>query len=188
MNEQQQQKIESAVKDILTAVGEDPTREGLIETPKRVAKMYAEVFSSLNREFTNYKVFNSDVQDNGTVIVRDIPFYSMCEHHLLPFFGRVTVAYVPRDGKIIGLSKIPRLVDFVASRPSVQENVTHQIGVQLDEILHPKGIAVIADARHMCMEMRGVKKQAGSTKTTYYRGVFKDPTAKRELLDEIRLS
>ncbi|WP_255552563.1 GTP cyclohydrolase I FolE [Lactobacillus sp. Sy-1] len=188
MNEENQKIIESAVRAILKAVGDDPAREGLVETPKRVAKMYAEVFSSLNQEFTNYKVFNSDVEDNGTVIVRDIPFYSMCEHHLLPFFGKVTVAYVPNDGKIIGLSKIPRLVDFVASRPSVQENITHQIGVQLDAILHPKGVAVIADARHMCMEMRGVKKQAGSTRTTYYRGVFKDSTTKRELLDEIRLS
>ncbi|MEJ6400472.1 GTP cyclohydrolase I FolE [Nicoliella lavandulae] len=188
MNEENQKIIEDSVKNILRAVGEDPEREGLLETPKRVAKMYGEVFSSLNNKFTNYKVFNSDVEDNGTVIVKDIPFYSMCEHHLLPFFGKVTVAYVPKDGKIIGLSKIPRLVDFVASRPSVQENVTHQIGVELDRILHPQGIAVIADARHMCMEMRGVKKQAGSTRTTYYRGVFKDPVNKRELLDEIRLS
>ncbi|MHA8110974.1 GTP cyclohydrolase I FolE [Lactobacillaceae bacterium Melli_B4] len=188
MNEKNQKIIEASIRNILLAVGEDPDREGLVETPSRVAKMYAEVFSSLNHEFDNYKVFNSEVKDNGTVIVKDIPFYSMCEHHLLPFFGKVTVAYVPNDGKIIGLSKIPRLVDFVASKPSVQENITHQIGIQLDEILHPKGVAVIAEARHMCMEMRGVKKEAGSTKTTYYRGVFNDPANKQELLAEIRLS
>lgn len=168
-------RIEKAVQEILEAIGDDPTREGLVETPARVAKMYSEVFASLDetKEFDDYKVFHVD-EDPGMVMVQQIPFYSMCEHHLLPFFGTANVAYVPRNGKIIGLSKIPRLVDFVAKRPGVQERITTQIGDQMQRILQPKGIAVSLSARHMCMEMRGISKSGLFTYTSKFTGVFRD--------------
>ncbi|MCH4009578.1 GTP cyclohydrolase I FolE [Companilactobacillus sp.] len=188
MSPENKQIIEDSVKNILKAVGDDPNREGLIETPARVARMYAEVFSSLDqKEFTDSKVFHTtDLVNGENVIVKDIPFYSMCEHHLLPFFGTVTVGYEPKDGKIIGLSKIPRLVDFVARKPSVQENITSQIGTKLNELLSPQGVAVIVTARHMCVEMRGVQKTNSQTTTTFYSGVFRDKDKKMEFLQEVK--
>lgn len=182
MNEE---KIEQSVKDFLEAIGEDPNREGLVETPKRVAKAYAEIFAGLNAtrdQFTDYKIFHVE-EDPGMVMVQQIPFYSMCEHHLLPFFGTANVAYVPSDGKVIGISKIPRLVDFVAKRPGMQEKVTTQIVDQLGEILDPKGIAVSVSARHMCMEMRGISKSGLYTYTSKLTGVFQtDNDLKQEFL------
>ena len=135
-----QEKIKHAVSELLEAFGEDPQREGLKETPQRVAKMYAEIFASLNHQpedFSNYKTFHVDDQPE-MVLIQQIPFYSMCEHHLLPFFGNVSVAYVPRDGKVIGLSKIPRLVDFVAKKPGMQERLTTELANELQRILNPK--------------------------------------------------
>lgn len=184
-----QLKVEQAVHDLLVALGEDPDREGLKETPQRVAKMYAEIFASLGHqpeEFTNYKVFHVDEQPE-MVLVQQIPFYSMCEHHLLPFFGHANVAYVPRDGKVIGLSKIPRLVDFVTKQPGMQERVTTDLVNQLQRILNPTGIAVTISARHMCMEMRGINKAGQFTYTDKYTGIFKENVDLRhEFLEQTR--
>lgn len=177
-----QEKIKHAVSELLEAFGEDPQREGLKETPQRVAKMYAEIFASLNHQpedFSNYKTFHVDDQPE-MVLIQQIPFYSMCEHHLLPFFGNVSVAYVPRDGKVIGLSKIPRLVDFVAKKPGMQERLTTELANELQQILNPKGIAIKVAARHMCMEMRGINKAGQFTYTSKFTGEFKDDLALRK--------
>lgn len=178
-----QEKIQNAVKMILEAIGEDPKREGLQETPARVAKMYGEVFASVTApEFDNYKVFPVD-ETTEMVLLKDIPFYSMCEHHLLPFYGTVDVAYVPGDNHVIGLSKIPRLVDYCAKRPNVQERMTVNIARELTRILDPRGVAVSISARHMCVEMRGVEKPGVMTDTSYYLGSFTDDKElKREFL------
>ncbi|KRL01204.1 GTP cyclohydrolase I FolE [Liquorilactobacillus capillatus] len=166
--------IERAITTLLVAIGDDPKREGIVETPKRVAKMYQEIFASQSQDdFQDYKVFKTPKKDNAQmVLVKDIPFYSMCEHHMLPFFGKVHVAYIPQNGKIIGLSKIPRLVDFVSRRLSLQEKITSDIAETLTKILNPAGVAVMAEARHMCVEMRGVKKSSSLTRTTYFTGDF----------------
>ncbi|RZI48179.1 GTP cyclohydrolase I FolE [Lactococcus kimchii] len=180
--------MESAVKEILFAVGENPQREGLLETPQRVAKMYEEILSSQRlSQFEEYKLFEIDpTKTDSTVLIKDIPFYSMCEHHMLPFFGKAHVAYIPQEGRIIGLSKIPRLVDYVSRKLSVQENVTHDIADILTEILNPKGVAVLVEGRHMCVEMRGVKKLSSLTKTSYFLGEFKENSEKRmEFLESL---
>lgn len=167
-------KIKEAVENLLEAIGEDPKREGLVETPARVAKAYTEMFAGLNHhpeDFTDYKIFHVD-DDPEMVIVQEIPFYSVCEHHLLPFFGSVNVAYVPRNGKVIGISKIPRLVEFASKRPGMQEKVTAQIAADLTNILNPEGVAVSINARHMCMEMRGINKSNLFTFTSKFTGKF----------------
>ncbi len=174
-------KIEKAVSDLLEGIGEDPQREGLVETPKRVAKAYAELFAGLNHQatdFTDYKIFHVD-EEPEMVLVQKIPFYSVCEHHLLPFFGNVNVAYVPKDGKVIGISKIPRLVDFVVKRPGMQEKVTTQISTELANILDPQGVAVTVSARHLCMEMRGINQSNLFSYTSKMTGVFKTDQALR---------
>lgn len=183
INEENQNKIETAVRMILEAVGDDPDRDGLKETPARVARMYQEVFSSLNAPaFDNYKLFPVDETTN-MVLIKDIPFYSMCEHHLLPFFGVAHVAYVPNHKQVMGLSKIPRLIDYCAKRPNVQERLTVNIAKELERILDPLGVAVAVSARHMCMEMRGVEKTGSHTETSYYTGAFNtDTTLKSEFL------
>lgn len=174
MEQDKQWQIEEAVKTILTAIGEDVNRDGLKETPKRVAKMYAEVFSSVQeKEFTNYKVFPS-LNEDDMVLVKDIEFYSMCEHHLLPFFGKAHVAYIPSDNKVLGLSKVARMVEFCAKRPNVQEDLTIQIANLINEKVKTKGVAVSIEAEHMCMAMRGVKARGSVTKTFHYQGVFKE--------------
>lgn len=166
--------IEDAVKQILEAIGENPEREGLKNTPKRVAKMYGEVFGSLTGpEFDDYALFDSRNEDD-MVLVKDIQFYSMCEHHLLPFFGKAHVAYIPDGNKVLGLSKLPRLVEYCAKRPSVQEDLTIMIAEQLVKHVPVKGVAVSIEAEHMCMTMRGVKSPHSSTKTFHYTGVFKE--------------
>lgn len=180
-----QKAVEQAVKQLLIAIGDDPQRPGLVETPQRVAKMYGEIASSLGRQpedVTNYKVFQ--VEDTPRmVMVEHIPFYSLCEHHLLPFFGEANVAYVPRDGKVIGLSKIPRLVDFAARRPGMQERVTTDIVKELQRLLNPRGIAVTITARHLCMEMRGINKRGQDTYTSRFTGLFNDDDGlRREFL------
>lgn len=181
-----QEKIEKAVRMILEAVGEDPDRPGLVETPARVARSYGEIFSSLNAPaFDNYKLFPVE-ETTEMVLIKDIPFYSMCEHHLLPFFGTVQVAYVPDHKRVMGLSKIPRLIDYCAKRPNVQERLTVNIAKELNRILDPKGVAVSISARHMCMEMRGVEKTGSQTESSYYTGNFKtDTVLKQEFLQRI---
>lgn len=167
-------RIEAAVHDILQAVGEDPQREGLQRTPQRVAKAYDELLSGYRvdpAKLINEAVFNVEYDD--MVIVRDIEFYSLCEHHMLPFIGRAHVAYIS-NGKVIGLSKIPRIVDMFARRLQVQERMTHQIAQFIDEVLQPRGVAVVVDGVHMCAMMRGVKKSQSSMTTSAMLGVFRD--------------
>ena len=178
--------IESAVQAVIKAVGEDPGREGLINTPNRVSRMYAELLSgyAANPE----KIINGalfDINYDEMVLVRDIEFYSLCEHHMLPFLGRAHVAYLPK-GKIIGLSKIPRLVDMYARRLQVQERMTRQIADLLQETLEPQGVAVVVEAVHLCSMMRGVKKHDARMTTSAMHGAFRANLATRqEFLENI---
>ncbi|GHP12811.1 bifunctional protein FolKE [Lentilactobacillus fungorum] len=184
-----QDPVAESVKTILTAIGDDPTRSGLVETPDRVSRMYQEIFSSIGLEdFTDYKLFHSaDLDQSKMVMMKQIPFYSMCEHHMMPFWGTVSVAYLPNNGTIIGLSKIPRLVDFVSHKLTLQEALTDEISDQLNKILTPKGVAVVVDARHMCVEMRGVKKTGSTTRTVRFSGKFSDSVAyQNEFLSALR--
>ena len=184
------ENIENAVREILINIGEDINREGLIETPKRVAKMYEEILSTKNiNDFDNYKLFEVDLDNSQEMIlIKDIPFFSMCEHHMLPFLGKVHVAYIPRENKVIGLSKIPRLVEFVSRKLSVQEEITVNVAKKLIEILNPLGVAVVVEARHMCIEMRGINKVGSVTRTSFYSGEFKENSdRKKEFLDGIKV-
>jgi GTP cyclohydrolase I len=178
--------VEQAVKQLLVAVGEDPNREGLLKTPDRVARMYLELLAGYQEDpiaLVNDAVF--DVSYDEMVLVRDIEFYSLCEHHLLPFIGRAHVAYLPK-GRIIGLSKIPRVVDMFAHRLQVQERMTRQIAEFLDELLHPMGVAVVVEGLHLCATMRGVKKHDARMTTSSMFGQFRKSIATRqEFLDNI---
>ncbi|PWI59049.1 GTP cyclohydrolase I FolE [Sulfoacidibacillus thermotolerans] len=179
-----QQKIETAVKMILEAIGEDPNREGLLETPARVARMYSEVFSGLHQDPREQlmTIFNED--HNEVVLVKDITFYSMCEHHLVPFFGHAHVAYIPQGARITGLSKLARLVETAARRPQLQERLTATIADALVDRLDPAGVAVMVEAEHLCMAMRGVNKPGTKTLTTAVRGIlFTDPLKRKEVFD-----
>jgi GTP cyclohydrolase I len=182
------QALEKLVESMLTQIGEDPTREGLVRTPHRVAKAMDFLTAGYRQsieEAINGAVFESDNKE--IVLVRDIDFYSMCEHHMLPFFGRAHVAYLP-DGKIIGLSKLARIVDHFARRLQVQERLTSQVAACLDEVLQPKGVAVILRAQHLCMMMRGVEKQNSEAITSEMLGVFRDnPITRSELLSLVDL-
>ena len=180
------EKIERAVRDILEAIGEDPDREGLKETPNRVARMYEEVFSGLTEDAHDHlKLFNESGNDE-MVVVRDIPLYSMCEHHLLPFVGKAHIAYIPADGRIIGLSKLARIVNVYAKRPQVQERLTVQIRDCIQETLNPLGVAVVIEAAHMCMQIRGVQKQNSVTTTSAFTGAFlKDVRTRSEFMNLI---
>jgi GTP cyclohydrolase I len=175
------------VEKLLKSIGEDPTREGLLRTPERVAKSFDELTQGSHQNLEDVVgkgVFNEDCSE--MVIVKDIEFYSLCEHHMLPFYGRVHVAYIP-DGRIIGLSKIPRIVDMFARRLQVQERMTSQIAEAIQEVLQPKGVGVVADAAHLCMMMRGVQKQNSSTMTSCLVGSFRsDPRTRSEFLDLVR--
>ena len=173
-------KIQSAVHDILAAIGEDPGRDGLLDTPARVARMYAEISGGLQEDPRDHlrKVF--DVDHDEMIMVRDIPVYSMCEHHLLPFYGTAHVAYIPRaGGKITGLSKIARMVDGYARRPQVQERLTRQMADAMRDVLDPEGVLAVVEAEHMCMSMRGVRKPGSSTVTSAVHGSFRDSVASR---------
>lgn len=173
------EKIERNVKSILKELGENTEREGLLRTPHRVAKAYEFLTQGYKKDIkklVNGAIFEEKYDE--MVIVKDIDFYSMCEHHLLPFYGKVHIAYVP-DGKIIGLSKLPRIVDVFARRLQVQERLTQEIADTLDDILKPKGIAVVAEGYHMCMMMRGVEKQNSITTTSAVHGLFKDDARTR---------
>ncbi len=180
-------KIEEGVRLILEGVGEDPNREGLLETPARVARMYEEVLGGLEEDPARHFDVTFDEGHEEIVLVGDIPFYSMCEHHLAPFFGKAHVAYVPgADGRICGISKLARLVDGFAKRPQVQERLTGQVADTLMEELHPAGVIVVMEAEHMCMSMRGVKKPGSKTTTRAVRGCFEtDPAARAEALSLI---
>ena len=173
-------KIEEGVRLILEGIGEDPEREGLLETPARVARMYEEVFAGLTEDPARHFETTFDEHHEGMVLVRDIPFYSMCEHHLVPFFGKAHVAYSPAaDGRVCGLSKLARLVEAFARRPQVQERLTTQIADTLIEQLDPQGVIVVMEAEHMCMSMRGVKKPGSKTITSAVRGAFEKSQATR---------
>lgn len=173
-------RIERAVREILEAVGEDPDREGLQETPSRVARMYEEIFSGLNSDPKEHlKIFNEGGRHEELVLVKDIPLYSVCEHHLLPFIGRAHIAYIPKDGRIIGLSKFARIVDCFARRPQVQERLTAQIADFLYEELEPLGVAVFIEAEHLCMTMRGARAAGSSTQTSALRGCMRSDAKTR---------
>jgi GTP cyclohydrolase I len=171
-------RIEKAVREILAAVGEDPDREGLLETPGRVARMYAEMFSGLHEDASAHlrKVFTEKYDE--VVLVKDIHFCSMCEHHLLPFVGKAHIGYLP-DGKVVGLSKLARVVESVGRRPQVQERMTEQIADLVGNHLSAKGVAVVIEASHSCMTIRGIRKPGSSCITSAMRGIFRDNLASR---------
>jgi len=176
-----QPRIEAAVREILAAIGEDPERDGLLKTPARVARMYAEICGGLHRNPDEHLQTTFEAEHDEMVMVRDIPMYSLCEHHLAPFIGKAHVAYIPgNDGRVIGLSKFARLVDGYARRPQVQERLTSQIADAMQNSLDPKGVMVVIEAEHLCMSMRGVKQAGSTTVTSAVRGLFRTNVATRE--------
>jgi GTP cyclohydrolase I len=175
-----QERIAAAVREILFAIGEDPDRDGLLETPNRVARMYAEICAGLHQEPSEHLATMFEADHDEMVMVRDIPMYSLCEHHLIPFIGKAHVAYIPnRSGNVIGLSKVARLVDGFAKRPQVQERLTRQVADALEEHLQPRGVLVVMEAEHLCMSMRGVRKAGSSTVTSSVTGIFRANVATR---------
>jgi GTP cyclohydrolase I len=181
-----QKKIEKAIKEILSAIGEDVNREGLKDTPKRVAAMYIDLFSGLHKDPAKELTLFKQGEHEEMVMVKDIPFYSICEHHLVPFVGKAHVVYIPTKGKITGLSKLIRVVEAFAKRPQVQERLTGDIADCLMNKLKPRGVLVVIEAEHLCMSMRGVKKPGTLAVTSAVRGVFqKDAKARSEALSLI---
>ena len=180
LKETNKEKIESAVREILTAIGENPDRTGLLLTPNRVYKMYEEIFSGVNKDPKDEITITYTENHDEVILVRDIYFYSICEHHLVPFFGNAHVAYLPKGGVITGLSKLARVVEVAAKRPQLQERMTSQIADALMEKLNPYGVAVVIEAEHLCMSMRGIKKPGSKTVTSVLRGVFKTNQATRQ--------
>lgn len=172
-------KIEKAVRMILEAIGEDPDREGLQDTPKRVAKFYREAFSGLHEDPSRNLITQFTENHEEMVIVKDIPIYSMCEHHLLPFVGKAHVAYIPKHGKVTGLSKLARVIEDYARRPQLQERLTSQIADTIQEVLDARGVLVVIEAEHMCMTIRGIKKPGSQTITSAVRGIFQKNAATR---------
>lgn len=180
-----QKEFEQAVTKILELVGEDPNREGLVKTPSRVAKAFEFMTQGYKQnpvEVLNEALFETD--NDQMVLIKDIEFYSMCEHHLLPIIGRAHVAYIP-DGKVVGLSKIPRMVDVFARRFQLQEQLTEQIADAINDVIAPKGVGVVVQARHMCIEMRGVQKTHSATTTSALRGMFLRSDTRKEFFDII---
>lgn len=167
------ERLAAAVKELLIAVGEDPEREGLVETPDRVARMYEEIFSGLSDDPKRHIKIFTDVDNDEMVIVRDIPLYSVCEHHLLPFIGKAHIAYIPKNGRILGLSKLARIVDCFAKRPQIQERLTASIADFIMEELDPLGVAVVINAEHLCMTMRGIRAAGSYTQTSALRGIMR---------------
>ena len=173
-----QERVAKAVREILEAIGEDPDRDGLVDTPERVARMYAEVLSGIDQNPSIELTFEANHDE--MVMVHDIPVYSLCEHHMVPFVGRAHVAYIPsEDGRITGLSKLPRLVQGFARRLQVQERLTAQIADELERSLQPRGVFVVVEAEHLCMSMRGVRTPGTTTTTSAMRGQFRDSVATR---------
>jgi GTP cyclohydrolase I len=171
-----QREVEDAVRTLILWAGDDPSREGLAETPARVAKAFKELYKGYDEDPHDVldRVFEEVEGYQDMVLVRDIPFYSHCEHHMVPFVGKAHIGYYPSKG-VVGLSKLARIVDLYARRLQTQETMTAQIATVIDEVLKPRGVAVLVEAEHMCMSMRGVQKQGSSTMTTQYTGLFKDP-------------
>ncbi|HXF01806.1 MAG TPA: GTP cyclohydrolase I FolE [Arthrobacter sp.] len=179
-------RIEKAVREILIAVGEDPDREGLQDTPQRVARSYAEVFAGLHQDPADILGTTFDINHEEMVLVKDIPFYSTCEHHLVPFHGTAHIGYIPsHDGKVTGLSKLARLVEIYARRPQVQERLTTQIVEALVKYLEPKGAIVVVECEHMCMSMRGVRKPGAKTVTSAVRGQLREQATRAEAMSLI---
>ena len=179
MSDKEKKRLEEITKELLGLIGEDSTRQGLIKTPKRVAESWKFLSQGYHQnldEIINEAIFDESAKD--MIIVKDIEFYSLCEHHLIPFYGKAHVGYIP-DGKIIGLSKIPRIIDFYARRLQVQERLTNQIATCIQDLLNPKGVAVIMEGRHFCMLMRGVQKQNSIASTSSMLGAFKDKSTTR---------
>lgn len=179
-------RIEAAVREILLAVGEDPERHGLRDTPKRVARAYAETFAGLHQTPEDVLGVTFDLDHEELVLVKDIPFYSTCEHHLVPFHGVAHVGYIPsHDGRVTGLSKLARLVDVYARRPQVQERLTTDVAEALVKHLKPRGVIVVVECEHMCMSMRGVRKPGAKTVTSAVRGQLHDPATRAEAMSLI---
>jgi GTP cyclohydrolase IA len=173
-------RIERAVREILEAIGEDPDRDGLVDTPARMAKMYTEIFSGLGEDPGEHLKVTFEADHDEIVMVKDIAVYSVCEHHLVPWFGKAHVAYIPNSaGRITGLSKLARLVDGYARRPQVQERLTTQVADTLNTMLDPRGVLVVVEAEHLCMSMRGIRKPGATTVTSAVRGVFRSSAAAR---------
>ncbi len=166
-------KIEKAVRDILEAIGENPKRKDILETPQRVAEMYEEIFSGMKQDPKKQLEVVLDQKHEEIILLKNIPLYSCCEHHLLPFLGKAHIAYIPKNGRVTGLSKLARVVDILAKRPQVQERLTTQIAEIIMSKLKPQGCMVVLEAEHMCMSMRGVKKPGTLTVTSAVRGIFK---------------
>lgn len=181
------ERIEKAVREILYAVGEDPDREGLLDTPSRVARMYEEIFSGLKEDPKKHlEVYFQEEQYEELVLIKDIPFHSVCEHHLVPFFGKAHIGYLPKDGRLTGLSKLARVVDTISKRPQLQERLTATVADSIIEKLDPYGVIVVIEAEHMCMTMRGVRKPGAKTITSAVRGVFaSDSKSRAEVLSMI---
>jgi GTP cyclohydrolase I len=167
-------KIEKAVRDILEAIGENPKKKDLLDTPKRVAQMYEEIFCGVNQDPEKELEVVLDQKHNEIILLKDIPLYSVCEHHLLPFIGKAHVAYIPKNGRVTGLSKIARVTDVLSRRPQVQERLTTQIADIIMSKLNPLGVMVVIEAEHLCMSMRGVRKPGTMTVTSAVRGIFKE--------------
>ena len=189
MSDKEKKRLEEITKELLGLIGEDSTRQGLIKTPKRVAESWKFLSQGYHQnldEIINEAIFDESAKD--MIIVKDIEFYSLCEHHLIPFYGKAHVGYIP-DGKIIGLSKIPRIIDFYARRLQVQERLTNQIATCIQDLLNPKGVAVVMEGRHFCMLMRGVQKQNSIASTSSMLGAFKDKsTTRNEFLKLVELN
>jgi len=182
---QKEEEFENLVKRMLELLGEDPSREGLIKTPNRVFRAFkfmTQGYQQDPKKVLNEALFSSD--NSQMVLIKDIEFYSMCEHHLLPIIGRAHVAYIP-DGKVVGLSKIPRMVDMFARRLQIQEQLTEQVAQAISEVIAPKGVGVVVQARHMCMEMRGVEKTHSNTTTSSLKGLFLKSNTRKEFFDII---
>ncbi len=176
-------RIQAAVREILIAVGEDPDRDGLLDTPARVARAYAEIFAGLSQQPHEVLGATFDVAHDEMILIRDIELYSICEHHLVPFHGVAHVGYIPAtDGRVVGLSKLARLVDVYARRPQVQERLTTQIADALVEHLHPRGVIVVVEAEHLCMSMRGIRRPGARTITSTMRGQLRDPATRAEAM------
>jgi GTP cyclohydrolase I len=190
MPEVDREKIEQAVRMILEGIGDDPDRPGIAETPRRVADMYEEIFAGIGEDPAELLTVVAGAGHDEMIMVRDIPLYGMCEHHVVPFVGKAHVAYVPnRDGRITGLSKIARLVDLLSKRLQVQERLTTEVADSLDQAIQPRGVFVMIEAEHLCMTMRGVKKPGSVTTTSAVRGVFRsDARTRSEALELLRRS
>jgi GTP cyclohydrolase IA len=175
-----QERAAAAVRELLIAVGEDPDRPGLRDTPGRVARAYAETFAGLWQDPSEILATTFDEDHDELVLVKDIPMYSTCEHHLVPFHGTAHIGYIPgEDGRVTGLSKVARLVEVYARRPQVQERMTSQIADALSDVLKPRGVIVVIEAEHLCMAMRGIRKPGASTVTSAVRGIFRESAASR---------